>query len=97
MDAQDNLVIIERAPTSALAERLQSLLAAERISAFLDPYTAEEVVSGELYREFTGVDVKVRPEDATRARTILDDAHRAGRILKDLYDGKESRERESNA
>jgi hypothetical protein len=92
MDAQDKLVVIERAPTTALAERLQSLLAAEGIVSFLDPYTSEETVAGEMYREFTGVDVKVRPGDAARAQALLDEAHGAGKMLKDLYDGKESRE-----
>lgn len=84
MDARDRLVVIERAPTTALAEELQSLLAAERISAFLDPFTADETVSGELYREFTGVDVAVRPEDEVRARAVLEEAHRSGQILKQL-------------
>jgi hypothetical protein len=92
MDAQDRLVVVERAKTTALAERLQSLLGAEGIAAFFDPYTAEETVAGEMYREFTGIDVKVRPEDAAKARGVLADAHRAGDVLKDLYDGKERRE-----
>jgi hypothetical protein len=87
------MVVIERAPTTALAEKLQSLLAAQGISAFLDPYTAEEVVSGEMYREFTGVDVSVRSSDAERARRLIDEAHRAGEVLRDLYDRKDERER----
>ena len=86
MDAHDRLVVIERAPTTALAEELQSLLAAQGIDAFLDPYTTEETVAGELYHEFTGIDVGVRPEDEARARAALEEAHRAGQLLKDLDD-----------
>jgi hypothetical protein len=94
MAPEHKLIVVERAPTTALAERLQSLLAAQGIDAFLDPYTAEEVVSGELYREFTGVDVCVRVADAERACKLVEEAHRAGEVLKALYDRKEARESE---
>ena len=84
MDARDRLVVIERARTTLLAEELQSLLAAEGIEAFVDPYTTEETVAGEIYREFTGVDVTVRPEDEARARAAIEEHHRAGRLLDEL-------------
>jgi Putative prokaryotic signal transducing protein len=83
MSAHDGLVVIERAPSTVLAEELQSLLAASGIDAFVDPWSAEEVVSGELYTEFTGVDVRVRPEDLDRARDILDEAHHAAGLEED--------------
>ena len=81
MSAKTDLVVINRAPSTLLAENLQSLLAASGIDAFLDPYSADEVVAGELYTEFTGVDVRVRPEDAARAREVLEEAHRSGTLL----------------
>jgi hypothetical protein len=82
MTANPDLVVIGRAPSTALAEHLQSLLAASGIDSFIDPYSADEVVAGEMYAEFTGVDVRVRTEDAFRARAVLDDAHKAGELLK---------------
>jgi len=84
MEEAHDLVVIERAPSTALAEEMQSLLDAEGIKAFLDPYSADEIVAGELYKEFTGVDVKVRIADADRARQIIEDAHRSGQLLKDM-------------
>jgi hypothetical protein len=84
MNTRDDMVVIERAPSTTLAEHLQSLLGAEGIAAFLDPYTAEETVSGEMYREFTGIDVMVKKEDAVRARGVIEESHRAGQILKGL-------------
>ena len=84
MDARGNLVIVERAKSTTLAESLQNLLGAQGVKAFLDPYTADETVAGELYREFTGIDVAVRPEDEAKARSIIAEAHRAGQLLNDL-------------
>jgi hypothetical protein len=89
MAAGSDLVVIERARSTALAEELQSLLAAEGVRAFLDPYSADEVVSGELYSEFTGVDVKVAPEDAARARAILGERRHDSEVLNDLEEGDE--------
>jgi hypothetical protein len=74
MSAKTELVVLERAPSTAIAESVKSLLAAEGIDSFVDPYSADEVVAGELYTEFTGVDVRVRPEDLERARAALDAA-----------------------
>ena len=88
MKAEVDLVSIERASSTVLAEELQSLLNAEGIQAFVDPYSAEEVVAGELYTEFTGVDVKVRRCDAAKARKVLEDARRAGDVLKGLEEGR---------
>ena len=85
MSAGNDLVVIERAPSTLLAEELQSRLEAEGIESFLDPYSAEEVVAGELYTEFTGIDVAVRKADVARAAEILARARRAGRILEDQY------------
>jgi len=84
MKTDDELVSIERAQSTALAESVQSLLAAEGIESFVDSYAAEDVVAGELYTEFTGVDVMVRRSDAAKARKILEDAHHAGEVLRDL-------------
>src|SRR5436190_106510 len=89
MVAGNDLVVIERAPSTALAEELQSLLEAEGIKAFLDPYSAEEVVAGELYTEFTGVDVKVASGDAARARAIIADRKHDSEVLKELGDKDE--------
>ena len=86
MTANPDLVVIERAPSTAMAEHLQSLLAASGIDSFIDPYSADEVVAGEMYSEFTGVDVRVRNVDASRARTVLDEAHKAGELLKQAPD-----------
>ena len=97
MDPVADFVVIERAPTTALAEELQSLLKAEGIEAFLDPYSAEETVAGELYKEFTGIDVSVRRADESRARGVLSEAHRAGQLLKDLEDPNQAAEFESGA
>jgi hypothetical protein len=83
MKPEPELVVVERAPSTALAEEMQSLLDAEGIRAFLDPYSADEIVAGELYTEFTGVDVKVLPADAERARRVIEEAHRAGQLLKE--------------
>ena len=81
MKADDALVVIERAPSTLLAEELQSLLEAQGIRSFLDPYSAEEVVAGELYTEFTGIDLKVAAKDVSRALGALVDARRAGCTL----------------
>lgn len=81
MTVGDDLFVVERAPSTALAEQLESLLAAEGIRAFLEPYSAEEVVSGEMYREFTGVDVKVAARDLTRAMAILGGRRHASEVL----------------
>jgi hypothetical protein len=92
VNVDDELIVIERAPSTALAEELQSLLEAEGIKSCLDPYSTEEVIAGELYTEFTGVDVLVRRADAAWAHSVLADVRRAGRYLKALYDKKERRE-----
>jgi putative signal transducing protein len=89
MPAGNDLVVIERARSTALAEELQSLLEAEGVRAFIDPYSADEVVAGELYTEFTGVDVKVAPADAARARAILLDRKHDSEVLNDLGDDVE--------
>lgn len=84
MTAGDDLFVVERARSTALAEQLKSLLEAEGIPAFLDPYSAEEVISGEMYSEFTGVDVKVAARDYARAMTALAERHHDSEVLRDL-------------
>ncbi len=97
MENHLNLVVVERAPTTALADRLISLLNAEGIHAFAEAFSPDEAVAGELYSDFTGVDVKVPAADELRAREILGGAHQAGAILKDLYDRKDARENRGGA
>jgi Putative prokaryotic signal transducing protein len=86
MPANPDLVVIQRAPSTAMAEELQSLLAASGIESFVDPYSSEETVAGEIYSAFTGIDVRVKAPDLARARAILDEAHQAGELAEDAGD-----------
>lgn len=97
MTAGDDLVVIERARSTALAEELQSLLESEGIKSFLDPYSAEEVVAGELYREFTGVDVKVAGRDLVRAKAALLERRRDSEVLNQLGDAEIGSEADADA
>ncbi len=97
MSHDAELITVERAPSTALAERWVSLLAVAGIDAFMEPYSTDESVSGEIYTEFCGVEVKVRRSNADQARALLGEAHAAGRILKELWEKKEKHEREHHA
>jgi hypothetical protein len=81
MTAGDELIVLERARSTVMAEELESLLKAEKIDAFLDSYNTSDTVAGEIYAEFAGIDVMVRQRDFDRARQLLADLERAGRLL----------------
>jgi Putative prokaryotic signal transducing protein len=81
MTTASDLVLLERASSTTMAEELQSLLRSEGIEAFLDPCSAEEAVSGEFYLEFGGVEVTVRKSDLPRALKVLAEIRAAARDL----------------
>jgi hypothetical protein len=81
MTTGDEMIVLERARSTVMAEELRSLLESEGIEAFLDSYSAEDAVAGEIYTEFAGIDVMVRQRDLDRARRLLAEIRRAGKAL----------------
>lgn len=81
MTTGNDLVVLERARSTILAEELQSFLGSQGIQASLDSYSAQDTVAGEIDAGFAGIDVMVPQSDLERAQGILTELRKAGKPL----------------